>query len=61
MAHGQRAAKIQKSNLELWSRRPLSGYDATAANKRLSRRIERHITKTIIADEMRSLKEESAQ
>lgn len=26
---------------ELWSRRPLAGWNKTAANKRLSRRLER--------------------
>lgn len=39
-----RSAKLK----ELWSARPLAGCDKTPENKRLSRRIERHVAKRAV-------------
>ena len=42
MAHGERAARLRQSQIELWSRRPLAGWPCTADVRRLSRKLERH-------------------
>lgn len=42
-------AQARSSKLkELWGARPLAGCDKTPENKRLSRRIERHVAKGIL-------------
>lgn len=41
MAHGQRKSYLMNKMKELWSRRPMSGYDSNAENKRMCHKIER--------------------